>query len=45
MYSNDMRRLQTTLKGGYPLGEEMEFQMTVEAHSISTASGDGRNDV
>lgn len=26
MYSNDMRRLQTTSKGGYPLGEEMEFQ-------------------
>jgi len=45
MYSNDMRRLQTTSKGGYPLEEEMESQGTVEAHSVSTASGDGRNDV
>lgn len=45
MYSNDMRRQQTTSKEGYPLGEEVETQRTVEAHSVSTASGDGRNDV
>jgi RNA-directed DNA polymerase len=45
MYSNDMRRQQTTSKEGYPLEEEMETQRTVEAHSVSTASGDGRNDV
>jgi group II intron reverse transcriptase/maturase len=45
MNSNDMRRLQTTSEGGYPLEEKMESQGTVEAHSVSTALGDGRNDV
>jgi len=45
MHSNDIRRLQTTQQRGYPLERELETQGLVEAHSISSASEDGRNNV
>jgi len=45
MYSNDIQRLQTTQQRGYPLEGEMETQESMEVHSISAATEDGRNNV